>query len=207
MARAARTAFRSPSMANGTSESGGREPRTKVINGWTEATVAACLRNTSSASLVRAPLECSATFPFQSAAPIKDRAALAIAPSGTQNQTISACTCERTPAVADAPTSPASRRARRKEAAGLRETINSILYPAARNDTASALAKLPAPMMATRGFWRTLAGMPGRIPEAALEASPFRSQDLLGRRRPDAVFYYCCHGQACEIQVKICSVR
>src|ERR1700746_3836960 len=88
MARAARTAFGSPSMAKGTPASGGREPRTNVIKGLGDATAAPRFRSTASSSLVRAPLEWSATLLLQAALVIRDAAALGIAASGTQNQII-----------------------------------------------------------------------------------------------------------------------
>ena len=52
--------------------------RTNVISGCTDATAAPRLRNAASSSLVSAPLECSATLPFQSISPASERAARAI---------------------------------------------------------------------------------------------------------------------------------
>jgi hypothetical protein len=49
--------------------------------------------------------------------------------------------------------------------------MRSIVYPAARKDTASARARLPAPTIAIRGFLGHLTGMSGRIAESVLEAS------------------------------------
>jgi hypothetical protein len=175
MARAARTAFGLPSRANGTPASEGRDPRTNVISGWPDATVAPRSRSTPSSSLVRAPLECNATLFFQSAAPAMALAASAIAPSGTQNQTIPALitTCAGT--AATAPTSLASLRARRKDAADPLDTICSITYPASRNDTARAPARFPAPTIAMRGFADRFTGMPGRIAESAFDPASVKS--------------------------------
>ena len=166
MARAARTAFGVPSRANGTPASGGRDPRTNVMSGCTDATAAPCSRRTRSTSLVSAPLECSATLPFQSDSLARASAASAIAPSGTQNQTISAwiTTFDGTAA---APTSRASRRAWRKDAADPRDTICSITYPAPYKDTASAPARFPAPTIVMRGFADRFTDMPGSIAESA----------------------------------------
>src|SRR6202040_4455530 len=96
--------------------SDGRDPCTNVIKGCPDATAAPRRRSPLSSSLVSAPLECSATLPFQSAAPVREAAALAIALSGTQNQISSARICARPAAAAEAPTSGASRRARREDA-------------------------------------------------------------------------------------------
>ena len=172
-------------MANGTPASGGREPRTNVIIGCTDATVAPRFRSTASSSLVRAPLECSATLPFHSAAPASDSAAPAIAPSGTQNQTTSASTFARPAATAIAPTSPASRRARRKDAARPRETICSIPYPASRKHAASAPARFPAPTIAIRGFADRLTDMPGSIAESTA-ASDVARTTFLGDWKPES---------------------
>ena len=107
MRRATRTAAASPSSANGTSFSEGCEPRTNVIRGCTEATAAPRLRNEASSSLPSAPLECNATLPFHSICFAIDSAAAAIAESGTQNQTNSACTEDKS-FTARAPTCSAS---------------------------------------------------------------------------------------------------
>src|SRR5947207_3188386 len=61
--RAARIAAGSPSIANETPASDGRDPRTNVISGCTDATAAPLLRSGSRISLPNAPLECSAIFP------------------------------------------------------------------------------------------------------------------------------------------------
>ncbi len=152
MARAIRNARASPSTANGTSFSEGREPRTKVIMGCTDATAAPASRNRSSSAAASAPLECSATRPFQSAAAARDSAAPAIALSGTQNQTTPARIRARVAAATEAPTSRANHRARCKEGPGPRAMICSMVYPASRSDAASALARFPAPTIATGGF-------------------------------------------------------
>ncbi len=181
MARAACAAFGLPSMANGTPASDGREPRTNVISGCTEATAAPRSRSTASSSLVSAPLECSASLPFQSAAFVRDAAALAIVPSGTQNQTTSAHICARVIATADAPTRRANLRARCKEEAWPCETIWSIPYPASRRATASALARFPAPTIATRGFAESFAGMPRQHSRIG---TVFRASPPVFRRDP-----------------------
>ncbi len=157
IARAVRTALASPSTANGTPASEGWDPRTKVINGCTEATAAPRLRRTSSTSLVKAPLECNATLPFQSTAFASNRAASRISPSGTQNQT----TWEPISAGETTLdfTSRASARACRTEAAPERVTIPSIVYPARNKAVASAPARLPAPTIVIP----TLAAMTGSI--------------------------------------------
>src|SRR5271166_509730 len=94
MARLARTAAASPSMANGTPASehdpAWDDPATNVIIGCTDATCAPHLRNTANSSLGSAPLECKTTPPFQSPFCANESPTLAIASSGTQNQTTSA---------------------------------------------------------------------------------------------------------------------
>jgi hypothetical protein len=194
MARAARTALGSPSIANDTPASDGREPRTNVIRGCTEATAAPRFCSLTSSSPVSAPLECSATLPCQSAAAVRDAAAPAIAPSGTQNQTISARMRTRTAVTAAAPTSRANRRACRKDATGLRETIWSIRYPAPRSAGASAPARFPTPTIVITGFVDCVAGMPGRIAECR-------------KPNPESRALYCCHAQASTLQDKAGSVR
>jgi ADP-ribose pyrophosphatase len=64
-----------------------------------------------------------------------------------------------------APTSPASRRARRKDEVDPRETIWSIRYPTSRSETANAPARFPAPTIVMVGFPDCFADMPGRIAE------------------------------------------
>src|SRR5258708_440397 len=197
MARAARTALGSPSMANGTWASEAREPRTNVIKGCTDATAAPRFRSAVSSSLVRAPLEWSATLPLQSAALDRDAAAPAMAPSGTQNQIIGARICDRRTATTDAPTSRANRRARRREAARPRAITCSIPYPAAVSDTARALARFPAPTMAMRGF--AFAGMPGRIAESASNPALLRPG-----QNPEEQWraLYCWNAQVFALQIE-----
>jgi ADP-ribose pyrophosphatase len=57
------------------------------------------------------------------------------------------------------------------DAADSRDTICSMLYPAARNDTAKALARLPAPTIDMRGVAGGFADMPGRIAESVVTLS------------------------------------
>src|SRR5207247_2195347 len=83
------------------------EAFTNVISGWADATWAPCFRRSSSASLGRTPLECSAILPFQLLSD-NSRAACAIFESGTQNQTRSASNRAAVPLDARAPTSRAS---------------------------------------------------------------------------------------------------
>ena len=171
MRRATRTAESSPSIANATPASEGRDPRTNVIMGCTDATAAPRLRKTSSSSLASAPLECSATSPFQfRARPVlvlaffadpgcdaKAPADRRISESGTQNQITSVRTPSSDPATARAPTFRASLRARFSEVKRSRAITASIAYPACRSDTANALPKFPAPTIATRGL-RNMSG-------------------------------------------------
>src|SRR5579871_129145 len=168
MARATCTALASPSIVNDTPESRGREACTNVISGCTDATAALSLRRALSSSLAKAPLECNATFPFQSAAVVKDRAAVAIARSGTQNQTTSESIRTRDAGAADAATSFASRRARCREAPPAREIIVSITNRPPCKATAKDAAKFPAPTSAILGFTFDLRGMPGRITDCAM---------------------------------------
>src|ERR1700733_16278398 len=85
-----RAAFGSPSLGKGTPASVGFDPFTNVISGCTEATDAPHRRRDDSSSLVNAPLECRAIFPFQSPLFASNRATSRIAASGTHNQTTSA---------------------------------------------------------------------------------------------------------------------
>lgn len=160
MRRATRTAAASPSSANGTSFSEGCEPRTNVIRGCTEATAAPRLRNEASSSLPSAPLECNATLPFHSICFEIDSAAAAIAESGTQNQTNSACTEDKS-LPSRAPTCSASLCALVNDPARDREITTSMAYPATCSECASADPRFPAPTIATRGF----PAMPGSIAE------------------------------------------
>jgi ADP-ribose pyrophosphatase len=139
---------------------------------------------------VRAPLECRATLPLQSTAFLNDSAALAIALSGTQNHTTSAQIRAGATATAAAPTSAANRRARPKEAARSRETISSIGYPALSKATVNAPARLPAPMIATRGFVARFADVPCGMPGSIAE-SPHRPARQFHARAPhrNAVLY------------------
>jgi len=165
-----RKAASSPSIANGTPASNGLDPRTNVISGCTEATLAPRLCSDPNSSLPSAPLECNATLPFQSTLAASDFAACEISESGTQNH----INCARVAgnSVAALPlTCSASLCARLRDAPRPRAMIRSIEYPAARNANASAVPKLPAPTIATRG----LAPMPGSIAEPAS-----------GLREPDA---------------------
>ena len=82
--------------------------------------------------------------------------------------------------------------------------ICSITYPASCKETASALAKFPAPTIAMRGFF--LPDMPGSIAEAA--ARP-RGCHISFRRKPDATsrilcrVLYCSHVQVFALQVNV----
>src|SRR5271167_1055299 len=173
--RPTRTAAASPSSTNGTPASEGREPRTNVISGCTDATVAPRLRKTANASLVRAPLECNTTLPFQSTVPASDRAAQAISASGIQNQISSARDSDRS-VKARAPTCFANFWAFFSDSPPERTITASIVYRARCRARARAVPKFPAPTIATRG----LAAMPGSIAETA-----FRFRDpAAGSRTP-----------------------
>lgn len=169
---AIRAAPGSASIANGTPWNDGRDPRTNVISGCTEATAAPLRRKISSSSLVRAPLECTAIRPAQEMALARRSAALPISPSGTQNQTAPARKLLGSSVNARAPTSCTSFCARardpRRERPRERPIIASISYPAARSETPKALAKFPAPTIAMMG----LPLMPGRIADLGCHRSP-----------------------------------
>src|ERR1700746_1438475 len=79
-------------MANGTPANDGRDPRTNVMKGCTDATEAPLARRGCNTSLLRTPLECSATFPFPSNRLAREAAACAVAVSGTQIHKRRACT-------------------------------------------------------------------------------------------------------------------
>src|ERR1019366_4144076 len=151
-----------PSIAKGTPRSEGRDRRTNVISGCTDATAAPRLRNAASSSLPSAPLECTATLPFHSIVGASNRAADAMAASGTQNHTNRASTADKSVA-ARAPTCRANCFAFPNDAPRDRTITASIAYPACSSDRASADPRFPAPTIATRGF----PAMPGSIAEAA----------------------------------------
>jgi hypothetical protein len=167
MARPARTAAASPSIAKGTPASDRDEPvrddpATNVIIGCTEATCAPRRRSAANSSLASAPLECNATLPFQSAFCASERAASAMESSGTQNQTKSDSITARATPTGRAPTLFANKLALRRDPRLSRNTIWSMTYPARCRHTARTAPRFPAPAIVIRRRRR----MPGRIAEA-----------------------------------------
>src|SRR5579863_3879857 len=162
-------------MANGTPASEGREPRTNVINGCTDATDAPCLRSALNSSLASAPLECRATLPFHRILFAHVDAVRPISASGTQNQTRSVAGIVDASVTTRAPTSFARFRAFASDVPREWVTTASILYPARISETASALPRFPAPTIVIR-----LPAMPGRIAEGTEPRSG------AGRRKPEA---------------------
>jgi hypothetical protein len=152
MRRAVRWAAASPSIAKGTPTSDGREPRTNVIKGCADATVAPRRRRAPNSSLVRTPLECSATIPFQLPFVAKTCALEAISRSGTQNQITPGATCAWDTTTALELTSLANRLAFADEDFPARVMISAIENPALRRAAARAPARLPAPTIVIRGF-------------------------------------------------------
>ncbi len=188
-------------MANGTPASDGRDPRTNVISGCTDATAAPRRRSTASSSLVSAPLECSATLPFQSAAPAQGFCR-------TRNRSIG----NAKPDNLGPNLRPTSRRGRSSNLTGkspsspqrcCRSPRDNLLDHVSRSPqrTASAPARFPAPTIAMRGFAESFADMPGRIADRHLPGS--RKSKSNARRRA----LYCFHAQASTLQIEAGQIR
>ena len=152
----------SPSTANGTAANGWSTPGTNVISGCSDAADAPCLRKGLSSSLGSAPLEWRTVVPFQDFFWLaSSRATAAMERSGTQSQRTSALRL----LFCNEQTTEWTRRANafplRLDAAVSRQTISAIRYPQLCNATASALPRLPGPMIEilflttedTEGHW------------------------------------------------------